>query len=77
MTPAEMEALNAKYSNRCAIVVKLSDGTFALFNNQRKLQFITPSMEQIALAIGDIETTCHTPAPKTRTGGLTLEELGL
>ena len=78
MTPAEMEALNAKYSNRCAIIVKLDDGGFAVFNNQRKLLDITYSMETVASLIENIETTCNLPpAPAKRGGGLTLEDLGL
>lgn len=75
MTPPEQEALSRKYSNATAIVLRLSDGGYALFNCQRKLIGITNSLEELALGIATIESTVE--ATPKRKPGLSLEDLGL
>lgn len=78
MTPIEMEIANRKYSNACAIVVKLSDGSFALFNNQRKFIGATTSPEELMLGIACIESTCEAfVRPTAMADRLSLEDLGL
>ena len=64
-----------KYSNEVALILALDDGWFAVFNNQRQLQFLTTSTEQIILGIQGIGETCQQAPPRAKP--LSLEDLGL
>lgn len=82
MTPQEQQALSLKYSNRVAIVLRLDDGTYAVFTNQRRLVCFSPSAETMALAVDNIEKWISPNERKPRfldqeTVGLSLEDLGL
>lgn len=82
MTPQEQQALSLKYSNRVAIVLRLDDGTYAVFTNQRRLVSFTPNAETMALAVDNIEKWVDPESRRARVVDgenlkITLEDLGL
>lgn len=75
MSPEEQEAESFKYGESVAIVLKLGSGQWAIFNCQRKLILITPSMEQVALCISTVTATVERRASSPKPPLLTKAEL--
>lgn len=76
MTPQELEAESRKYGNDIVMLLKLSDGSFAVFNAARVLQFFSDphtSTTSVLSAVYDNVERPEIRLPKA----ITLEELGL
>lgn len=70
------EAENLKYSNAMRLVLVLSSGRIALFNNQRKLHGIYDTWDGVMQAYGDVQCEARREAPAAAIN-LNLEDLGI
>lgn len=74
-----IEAENLKYSNEMRLIVVLSSGRIALFNNQRKLHAICDTWDQVLGAYWTVKCEARREAPAAAINllNLSLEDLGL
>ena len=73
MTSDEMEAESGKYSNRVLILLPLTSGLVAVFNNARQRQAIVPWSQVQHVPIHMPEAVLYQPSPVR----INLKELGL